>query len=560
MKVRRLWIMLLAASALLAAVHLALGLGGSRADRLVRRLTLLPEADRAVSVSISRGSGRIVLSRRSGDWRIDSPFSGAADSRLVLKLIDTLSFAPLQDSMSDSELLKLGRVRADFGLEPPRLAVETSGGGKTARVAFGSATPAEDGVYVSIDGVDSVFIAATNVLAAVDLPPDGFRSHDIFSPPDDPVDAFDIRCGKGAFMRFAREGGEWKMIEPKEAAISAERVRDFLARLVSARAREFIWPVGVSNETSTAALSLLAGFGLDPENAVSVSLRDGAGNDRVASFGKAAGDGLVYALIQNGGAIVTVDAQLSDTVQTESVAFADMRLFPYEAQSVGTVLLDDGGERVLIAKDAAGNWQLDEPVAAPADSASVTELVARLVALQADDCDPDGILVSLVTNVRPVAVSREAILASISLAHLRSRDILKIESEDVRRISVTPAGGRTVSVVRSAGRRGWNVEKSHTSGTADVKAVEALLHELNPLRALRVESLCARASDLGSYGLEIPRYTVAIDRRRESDVRRNILIGDRTEDGYFATLGAADAIFVLSEAVVDRFTAALVSE
>ena len=68
------------------------------------------------------------------------------------------------------------------------------------------------------------------------------------------------------------------------------------------------------------------------------------------------------------------------------------------------------------------------------------------------------------------------------------------------------------------------------------------------------------ANDLSGYGLDTPLFTVAIDLEREDAIRRNILVGDRTDDGRFATVGASDAVFVLPETVVDDLSADLVGE
>ena len=83
---------------------------------------------------------------------------------------------------------------------------------------------------------------------------------------------------------------------------------------------------------------------------------------------------------------------------------------------------------------------------------------------------------------------------------------------------------------------------------------------MNPLRAEWIVKLRVSAADLREYGLETPRWTIAIDQVREDSVRRNVLIGDQAQGGWFATLGAADAVFVLSDETVARLTAPLVGE
>lgn len=558
---RRAILWLLFASLFLSGVHFLLNLKGGRSSgALVRRVVLAPRADDATAVSVVSPVSTTALSRVSGEWRVVVPFQAAADTRTVLRLLDALAFSPITEAMTDAELLKLGRQRADFGLQPPRLTVETVGRSGAESVSFGSVTPTGDGVYAVVPGVNSVFVVDTNVFAAVGRSTDEFRSRILFSLPAASVDTFDVKCGKGSFMRFARDGGNWRMSEPKTAAVSADRVHAFLSALLAARVRSFVWPVGAADET-TASVALLSGYGLDPESAVAVSLRSSAGSGQLVSFGKSAGEGLVYALVHNGGAVVTVDSALRDMARSGTRSFADTRIFPYDASGVAVVSLSDGDDRVLLVRNAAGDWRLDEPVAAPADKESVAGLIARLVTLQERDLDADGILVAVSTNDKPLAVSRQAVYSGLRIERLRSTGIVTIDPLDVRRLVVTPAGGRPTAVVRAADGTAWNVDETASApGTVDAHAVAALLECLAPLRAVRIEKLRAQASELGEFGLEIPRFTVSIDRKAEGAVRRNILIGDKTEGGRFATLGSADAVFVLADDVVSRLTDSLVRE
>ena len=66
------------------------------------------------------------------------------------------------------------------------------------------------------------------------------------------------------------------------------------------------------------------------------------------------------------------------------------------------------------------------------------------------------------------------------------------------------------------------------------------------------------ASALAAYGLDRPFLTVAVDQDREDAVRRNILIGERTAGGRYATVGSSDAVFVISDDAVSRLAAAIV--
>lgn len=552
---------LLLGIALVVGAHFALDMRQG-SSRIVRRTSLYDHADGATGVSVCRdGSPMAVLSNASGAWRLVEPFHASADARTVQRLLDMLAFSPIRDAMDDSELARLGRHRSDFGLESPRVTVKVDSPHGSAEVLFGFATPAEDGVYASVTGDKSVFVVDTNVFSAACLDASGLRSRSLFTIGADEIGAVDVRRSGEPFMRFTKDDGKWFMTEPNGAPASSSKMRRFLDTILEARASDFVWPVGASNETDTASVALLAGYGLDPENAVTVTLKGTDGVDRLLSFGKEAENGFVYALAHNGGAVVTVASSFKDFVLEGANGFLDTRLFPYDESSVRTLSIVDGTVQYLLAKGDDGSWRLDAPVAAPADSEEVASLVDRILALHSSSSDASGVMVSVSTNSRTLRVSREAVLGRHRLEDLRSKDITKLDPTKIKRIVSTPQGGRPTSVVYDMDRRVWNVESSSTrGGVADTAAIEAILDALNPLRAESVVTLRVGPGGLGRYGLEMPAHVIAIDRNEEDSVRRNVLIGDKAPGGRYATFGSSDAVFILGEDTANRLTAPLVGQ
>lgn len=541
---------------LIAAIHLALDIHGSGVSRMVGRSSIAESADAASAVSIKRSdSAAVVMSKASGEWRLVSPFRASADLHAVLGLLDALAFTPIVDSMDEAELRKMGRQRNDFGLVPPRVEVETLGPGGVQKIAFGGPTPAGDGIYAAIEGESVVFVVATNVFTAVDKSVDGFRSHALFTMGLDEVGGLDIRRTAGVFARFMRDGDKWWMREPKNVAASTARIRKFVSMLIEARAQKFVWPVGATNETETATASLLAGYGLDPDSATTLTLKGVDGVDRQVSFGNDAGEGNVYVLAHNGGAIVTVAASVRDAVLSGADDFVDTRLFPIDEASVVTVSISDEGLNCVIAKEPDGSWRIDAPVSAPADASAVSDLVSRLLTMDISSADASGVNVSLAVGTAPAKVPRKIVFADSGVERFRSKEMLALLPEQIKRIVVTKAGDKSVSVVYDAGRRSWNVETSDSGGIVDMEALEAMLAKLNPLTAQDVVKLSASASDLKKYGLETPSYTIALDRVQEDSVRRNIRIGAKSTSGYYATVGSSDSVFVLPEETVRTLVA-----
>lgn len=562
MKNMRIIVWFLVGISLLVVANFFLSFNDTPETAIVQRMSLLTVPDDAVSMlEISRdGSVESVLTR-TGSWRLVEPFAGSVDESVVLRLLDALAYAPLDDSLGDQELLKLGRTRADFGLENPRLCIRVRAGDTETSISFGTTTPSASGVYAAIEGVHAVYVVPSNTLAAVDVPASGFRRRTLFTSGEESVASFDVKRGTGEFMRFKRDGDGWAMVQPTEGPAAAQKIKKLLTDVMSASAFDFVWPIGGSNEVAEATGALLAGYGLGAENAVTLTLKGTDGSDRRISFGSDAGEGRVYALVHNGSAIVTVDGALKDMASLGNSAFADTRLFPYEASQVNGISIVDGGVTCMLAKNDDGSWRMDSPISAPASLTAVESLVATVLALRGGDADERGVEVSISADERKVHVSRESLGPHFRLENLRSLEILKIDPASVRRLSVTGTDTNGMkSVAYDRDRRAWSVEASSVPGTVSEGGITRVLGVVNPLEAGRIVKLKVSADDLGGYGLDKPRLTVAIDLEREDAIRRNILVGDATDGGCFATVGASDAVFVLPESAVYDLSADIVEE
>ena len=554
-------IILLAAIALAAMLDYFVYFGKGTTSPL-KRTTLGDIPSEVSSIRIERtGSSAILLDRGPSGWRLTAPFVSAADEQSVMKLVDVLTQTPVVEVISDSELLQLGRTRADFSLEEPALSIALTGAdGSVCRFQFGSTTPAKDGVYSSVDGIDAVFIIGKPAFSFVDVRPDDLRQRSLLPSGGAWVTSFEIKREGVPLLEFLRTGTGWNVGSEKA---SSQKIAEFIDDLTTASAVSFIWPVGSSNETDHATSSLLAGYGLDPDSAVTVTLNDINGKNRRLSFGKEADDGNVYALVQNGNAIVTVPAKLRDFARQDPVMFTDSRLFPIEARSVNGFSVSSDGSLYSLVRNKDGKWGLESPVVAPADQEASDALLSLILSLSPGDVvKENGVAVSVLTNMAKVLIPRKRILGKRTFEDLRSREMLRIDAPLVKRI-VSTVGGKTpttVSVVYDRERRQWNLDTEADGMVVNVKGVESILSVINPLTAARIEKLAVVAADLDDYGLDVPFLTVAIDQDSDETIRRNILIGKKTRGGRFATIGSSDAIFVVSDAVVNKLSASIVGK
>ena len=553
-----LWLFVITLAAVAANVFLS---WREPAVRSLQRRTLLDSSFDPKRIEIDRADAPKTLLEKADRWRLVRPYAGAVDAQVVLRLIDQLTVAPIEASLSNTELAKLGRTRDELGLEAPKTRLELSDDKETFSVSFGQLTPTSNGVYVAVGGSDSVFVVPVSVRETADLDTDAFRKRDIFSYEPDFVLDFDLRAAGETPLSFTRDGDGWKV---GETAASAVKVRDFLARLTGASAADFFWPVGATNEETSVSETRLVGYGLDAGSALTVTLRCRDGVDRRILIGNDAGEGKSYALVHNGSAIVSVDSALKTAVLEGTRSFVDARLFPLEESSVLAFTLTDGDTSYVVARADEGSWRLDAPIVAPADSKLATSVLSRILALTPSDLTDNGIKVSVSTNREPCVVSAKVVLGDARFEEFRSSEILRVDAALVKRL-VSTSGGKNArpseTVVYSRERKVWN-EDGETNGDRAVNehAVAKMLAALSPLTASGIVTLTASAADLPQYGLEQPFHTIAVDQEKDGAVRRNIFIGAETKGGRYATVGSSEAVFVLPKKTVEALVAPLLED
>lgn len=531
---------LLLAAFILGVGHLLVSLRGALGGDKAGRDSLVPAADGADFIELVRaGNPQPIVLTNNGAWRIERPVRADADSSCVAALADALAFGEIVDTLADGEMLKLGMTRDDFDLNEPRIKVTVGAAGKKREVRFGRATPSGDGVYAATGDDPVVFVVPARVFETADVQLGRLRRKNLFNLVPEEVVVVDLRFEAGRFFRI-------------ECGPKRDKMREFLSTLLGAEAREFVWPSGSGDEPRMAGVALLAGYGLDPENSVVVTVRGIDGADRTVGFGKDAGEGLVYATAFGDTAIVKVDSSIRDAVVAMGAAQEDPRLIQMEAAEISTLTLSFGQSEFLLGKAADGSWRLESPVAGAADGKLVDEIVGRVVALRAEDLDERGIVVSVSSNQAPVRVAAKAVMGDSRPEDLRGLDILSVKAGEIKRLS----GGGDL-VVYNPERKVWMVENAIASRRPDEENIAKVVALLEKLEAVRVEKLPASEDDLKRYGLDEPAYRLSIDVTTAGVARKNLLVGAKGPDGVYITLGASDAVFTISREQADTLTGSL---
>ena len=269
----------------------------------------------------------------------------------------------------------------------------------------------------------------------------------------------------------------------------------------------------------------LVSYGLDAAAGLSVTVRGTADYAEQIVFGRSAGTNLVWALVRNGTAVVSVDAALAERCRADGASLRDTRVFPLaDGETLRSVSLTAGPTVYMLSQDSNSVWRIMEPVAAPADQTKVVEFMDRLLRLRQSDVSDEGragderVLVSVSTTVtnRPgLAVSAELLGGRAAFADLRSKTMLEIDPATVRQLSMSTEAGVKTVVRFNADRGAWDLV--HGEGSVDSRrvndgAVKTLLSALARVEAMGVETLAATPDDRRRCGLETPSaFVLAVD-------------------------------------------------
>ncbi len=565
---RRFIVFFLTGIAFLSALLVFLSWRARAVARAATRNTLCTLAPEAIDgVEIARGGTNVVKLVRgeAGAWEIAAPYAAPADAASVARLVDMVTLTPLGDLRTESELAELGEDFVDFGLSGNvRVAVTLRAGGAVARVLFGALTASGKDVYARTEGLRNVFTLPATALAAIPSDADGFRTRALIAAAPEQIVGLDLRAPESPFVRLTHDASGWRLSAPVAVPADDTVVEALVEGLAAARVAGFVLPSAlhapVAGEQKVLSQSALAPYGLAAASGLSVTVKSASGVLEQVVFGSPAGTGRVYALVQNGTAVVTLESSVADLFRKGDAAFRDTRVFPFGAdERVKSVSISTESLVYVLSRATNGVWRLEAPVAAPADPAAVAAWVDVILRIRRNDVpdaipEDEAVRVSVVTTtgVHPdVTVARTFFRDCGPLANLRSKTLLDVDAKAVRRLSLKPAAGAAASVVFDPERDVWNLAPGSAPATVRVTAVKSLLAALTRVEAADVETVAASPGDLVRCGLDAPALVIAIDFEGTAAVRRNLMLGGPAPGGgRYATVGGADAVFVLDRATV----------
>lgn len=481
-------------------------------------------------IRIEAGAGESLAFRATGGhWAMASPRDVLADEAVLEQLVRTLS--SLRSRQSFEPEREGSPSLAEAGLAPPRWRVTLGPeDGEAVTLAVGNTLPLSSDTYVRVGDAARVDVVGHDLAGLLRRPPLEYVERRVMPFELGHVQGATFAIGEERFVFRRGAAGGWRVAAPVEAPAAAGRVEELLAALADVRAVAF--------EAGDAGQALY-GFA-EPHARIQLDARaqdDGEAGETtwtlVIGAPADAQEATRYARVGS-ELIARVASEDVERLQPRLSELLERRVLPLRSErEIAALTITHAGETTRLRQTDDG-WA-GEGTPASIDQATAEQVAAAVVRLSASDFQmapgepPVQPLVALevatadgeayeLTLTRAEGEQALVRVAGRELAYLlgvaqvrpllvtprdfRSRDLLRFDAADVRRVAIEHEGERVV-LVRADDD--WQAEAPAGAGV-DVGAVAMLLNDLSALRAAAVVD----EGHLVQYGLENPLVTVTL--------------------------------------------------
>jgi hypothetical protein len=190
----------------------------------------------------------------------------------------------------------------------------------------------------------------------------------ILTIPEDQFQEIRIRKLTGEVENLTREGGKWRMTEPKPLPADQDAVSGVVNSLSNLNADKVI----------EEKASDLKPYGLaDPTMTIQIKRKDGKSDEVLIGDDTPNGSG-AYAKLPNDPRVFTVGSFVKSGLDKRPDDLRDKRLVMFDQDKLTRVELQAKGQTVEFGKDAQNEWQIVKPRPLRADSSAVNGLVDKL--------------------------------------------------------------------------------------------------------------------------------------------------------------------------------------
>jgi hypothetical protein len=318
------------------------------------------KADAIDHVTVKSASGdQTVVAKKDDTWQLTQPLAVKADGAELSGITSNLASLEVQ-RVIDEQPTDLKQ----YSLDPARIEVDFSAGGKERKLLVGQKTPTGSDLYAKVPDKSRVFLIPSYLDTTFNRTTFDLRDKTVLAFDRDKVDHVTLKDPKRT-ISVAKQGADWRMTAPVEARADFSAVEGLVGRINTAQMKAI---------TATDAADLKQ-YGLDEPQAT-ITMAAGSASASLA-IGKSAGEGVVYAKDASRPLVFTIDSAVADDMKKPADDFRQKDLF--DARSFNTTRLEIVRNGQTRAFEKSGDkWKQVAPSAKDLDATKVDALMTAL--------------------------------------------------------------------------------------------------------------------------------------------------------------------------------------
>ena len=307
--------------------------------------------------------------KADGAWRLVEPVQAAADENELTSITSSLASLDMQRVVDEN-----APDLKEYGLEPARLEVSfrTKADKEPKRILLGERTPTGGDLYARFPDQKRVFLVSSFLDATFNKNTFALREKSIIKIDREKIDRVEVVAGART-VTLAKNGNDWRIVEPQALRADFAAVEGALERLSSAQMQAIVSPDGGD----------LKGYQLDPPVA---SFSAVSGSARATLLLGETENALIYAKDSSRPMVFTVAPTLYTDLIRDVSDFRRKDLFDSRSFTTTRIELRRGADTVVLEKTNIGDkrevWK--NGAGKDIEAMKVEDLLTKVSALRAE--------------------------------------------------------------------------------------------------------------------------------------------------------------------------------
>jgi len=350
----------------------------------------------AMSVKITQ-AGQVIRAERApdGQWRLTSPVATPANGAKIESLLAALSSLRVVDGPKGFVADNV-RDFAPYGLESPAVTIELTSNQPNEHpliLQIGKPVPDHsDRVYVRQGDQDDVVIVDAKALSEIPRTAIALRTQQVTEIEPALATQIEIQTRTQTFS-LKKEAAGWLLSSPRSEKADDISVQSFLSRLGTLQTSEFLGPAVVNKAELDPPIISIKIWQTTPGQPAADSVAD----HPVLSLRLGRHDVVrrsIYARLENDNVILALPDTLLEVLPKNPFSFRDRSINTLKLEQIKKLIISRPGRTDELEPSQGGEpnrWRMRRPIDAPADTTSVTQALAILANLRAEDFVADSI-------------------------------------------------------------------------------------------------------------------------------------------------------------------------